>query len=72
MKIAYKTINRAEAKDAFLNKGMGSNPFIILNSYDKTLLGIACMLNMNLRANDEEKITPPLFTLKKHRKIEPI
>lgn len=65
MKIAYKTINRAEAKDAFLNKGMSSNPFTILNSDDKTLLGIACMLNVNLRANDEEKLNPLLFILKK-------
>jgi hypothetical protein len=33
-KVADMAISRVEAKDAFLNKGMTSNPFSILNTDD--------------------------------------
>lgn len=54
MKIAEKAINRAEAKDAFLNQSNNQNPFSILNSDDSTLIEIAYMLNINLGSSKEE------------------
>jgi hypothetical protein len=42
------------AKDAFLNKGISSNPFSVLNSSDISLIGIANMLNVSLGKSREE------------------
>ena len=38
LKITEKAISRAAAKDAFLNKGMSSNPFSVLNTSDNILV----------------------------------
>jgi hypothetical protein len=54
VKIAEKAINRAEAKDAFLNQSNNQNPFSILNSDDSTLIEIAYMLNISLGSSKEE------------------
>jgi hypothetical protein len=70
VKIANKAINR-EAKDACPNKGMDTNPFTILNFDDKILLGIACMLKVNLGATEEE-INSSFVHIKDMEKIEPI
>jgi hypothetical protein len=54
IKIIEKAISRAVAKDAFLNKGIFSNPFSILNSSDISLVEIADLLNVSLGKNMEE------------------
>jgi hypothetical protein len=51
---SHKAINRDEAKDAFLNKGMNFNPFTILNSDDNLLIDIAEILKMDLGSNVDE------------------
>jgi hypothetical protein len=48
IRITDKAINRAEAKDAFLNKGNNPNPFSILNSENNLLIDIAKKLGVNL------------------------
>ncbi|PWZ32474.1 hypothetical protein Zm00014a_041361 [Zea mays] len=40
IKVADKAISRAEAKDAFLNKGMNNNPFSLLNASNENLFDI--------------------------------
>jgi hypothetical protein len=41
IKVADKAISRAEAKDAFLNKGMNNNPFSLLNASNENLFDIS-------------------------------
>jgi hypothetical protein len=41
VKVADKAISRAEAKDAFLNKGMYNNSFSLLDSKNEDLLDIS-------------------------------
>jgi hypothetical protein len=54
IKITDKAISRAVAKDAFLNKGMSSNPFSVLSTSDNILVEMADLLNVSLGKNDEE------------------
>jgi hypothetical protein len=54
IKITEKAISRAVAKDAFLNKGMSSNPFSVLNTSDNVLIEMADLLSVSLGKNDEE------------------
>jgi hypothetical protein len=54
LKITEIAISRAAAKDAFLNKGMSSNPFSVLSTSDNILVEMADMLNVSLGKNDEE------------------
>jgi hypothetical protein len=56
IRITDKAINRAEAKDAFLNKGNNSNPFSILNSKNSLLIDIANKLGVNLGKGDNERL----------------
>ena len=48
MKIADKAAARAMAKDAFMNKGMNSNPFSVLNTENFVLMSIASDLGIVL------------------------
>jgi hypothetical protein len=48
MKIADKAAARAMAKDAFINKGMNSNPFSVLNTENPVLMSIALDLGIVL------------------------
>jgi hypothetical protein len=48
VKVADKAISRAEAKDAFLNKGMYTNSFSLLDSNNVDLLDIANKLGVSL------------------------
>jgi hypothetical protein len=48
MKIADKAAARAMAKDAFINKGMNSNPFSVLNTENYVLMSIASDLGIAL------------------------
>jgi hypothetical protein len=48
MKIADKAAARAMAKDAFINKGMNSNPFSVLNTENSVLMSIASDLGIAL------------------------
>jgi hypothetical protein len=48
MKIADKAAARAMAKDAFMNKGMNSNPFSVLNTGNSVLMSIASDLGIVL------------------------
>jgi hypothetical protein len=48
MKIADKAATRAMAKDAFINKGMSSNPFSVLNTDNSVLMDIASNLGIEL------------------------
>jgi hypothetical protein len=48
VKVADKAISRAEAKDAFLNKGMYTNSFSLLDTNNVDLLGIANRLGVSL------------------------
>jgi hypothetical protein len=48
MKIADKAAARAMAKDAFMNKGMNSNPFSVLNTENYVLMSIASDLGIVL------------------------
>lgn len=48
MKIADKAATRAMAKDAFMNKGMNSNPFSVLNTENSVLMSIASELGIVL------------------------
>ncbi|PWZ52177.1 hypothetical protein Zm00014a_041484, partial [Zea mays] len=41
IKVTDKAISRAEAKDAFLNKGMNNNPFSLLNTSNENLFDIS-------------------------------
>jgi hypothetical protein len=54
IKITDKAISRAVAKDAFLNKGMSSNPFSVLSTSDNILVEMADLLNVSLGKNAEE------------------
>jgi hypothetical protein len=54
IRITDKAINRAEAKDAFLNKGNNPNPFSILNPKNSFLIDIANKLGVNLGKDDNE------------------
>jgi hypothetical protein len=57
MKIADKATARAMAKDAFLTKGMISNPFSVLNSDNHVLLSIASELDIELGNSMDESIS---------------
>jgi hypothetical protein len=48
VKGADKAISRAEAKDAFLNKGMFNNSFSLLDSKNEDLLDISNGLGVSL------------------------
>jgi hypothetical protein len=48
MKIADKATMRAIAKDAFINKGMSSNPFSVRNTENYVLMDIASNLGIEL------------------------
>jgi hypothetical protein len=50
--VADKAISRAEAKDAFLNKGMTNNPFSLLNTDNEDLLVISNKLGISLCMSD--------------------
>jgi hypothetical protein len=56
IKITDKAINRAEAKDAFLNKGNNPNPFSILNSENSLLIDIVNKHGVNLGKDDNERL----------------
>jgi hypothetical protein len=56
IRITDKAINRAEAKDAFLNIGNNPNPFSILNSENSLLIDIANKLGVNLGKDDNERL----------------
>jgi hypothetical protein len=57
MKIVDKATARAMAKDAFLTKGMISNPFSVLNSDNHVLLSIASELDIELGNSLDESIS---------------
>jgi hypothetical protein len=48
MKIADKATARAMAKDAFINKGMSSNPFSVFNTDNYVLMDIASNMGIEL------------------------
>jgi hypothetical protein len=48
MKIADKATTRAVAKDAFMNKGISSNPFSVLNTDNSILMDVALKLGVEL------------------------
>jgi hypothetical protein len=56
VKVADKAISRAEAKDAFLNKGMCSNSFSLLDSNNADLLDIANKLGVSLGPSESDAI----------------
>jgi hypothetical protein len=57
MKIADKAAARAMAKDAFMTKGMNSNPFSVLNTENPVLMSIATDLGIELGNSFNESIT---------------
>jgi hypothetical protein len=57
MKIVDKATARAMAKDAFLTKGMNSNPFVVLNTENSLLLSIASDLDIELGKSLDESLT---------------
>jgi hypothetical protein len=54
--VAEKAISRAEAKDAFLNKGMSNNPFSLLNANNEDLYDISNKLGVCLGASESNVI----------------
>jgi hypothetical protein len=56
VKVADKAISRAEAKDAFLNKGMCTNSFSLLESSNVDLLDIADKLGVSLGPSETAAI----------------
>jgi hypothetical protein len=56
VKVADKAIYRAEAKDAFLNKGMCSNSFSLLDSNNDDLIDLAYKLGVSLGPSDSDVI----------------
>jgi hypothetical protein len=56
VKVADKAISRAEAKDAFLNKGMYTNSFSLLDSNNVDLLDIANRLGVSLGPSESVAI----------------
>jgi hypothetical protein len=52
IKVADKAISRAEAKDAFLNKGMNKNYFSLLNASNEDLFDISNRLGVCLGPSD--------------------
>jgi hypothetical protein len=48
IEITEKAISRAVAKDAFLNKGMSSNSFSVLNTSDNFLIEMADLLSVSI------------------------
>jgi hypothetical protein len=56
VKVADKAIFRAEAKDAFLNKGMCSNSFSLLDSNNDDLIDLAYKLGVSLGPSDSDVI----------------
>lgn len=56
MKIADKATTRAVARDAFLNKGMSSNPFSLINA-DNYLLIIADKLGAGMGVSSVDAVT---------------
>ena len=55
--VADKAISRAEAKDAFLNKGMSNNPFSLLNASNEDLCDISNKLGVCLGSSESTVIT---------------
>ena len=56
VKVTDKAISRAEAKDAFLNKGMYTNSFSLLDSNNVDLLDIANRLGFSLGPSESVAI----------------
>jgi hypothetical protein len=56
MKIPDKAVARAMAKDAFMNKGMNSNTFSVLNTENPVLMSIASDLGIDLGNSINESI----------------
>jgi hypothetical protein len=56
MKIADKATTRAMAKDAFMNKGMNSNPFSVLNTENSVLMTVAPDLGIVLGNSSTESV----------------
>jgi hypothetical protein len=56
MKIADKATTRAIAKDAFINKGMSSNPFSVLNTKNSILMNIASNLGIELGPSSTDSV----------------
>lgn len=54
VKIVDKATTRAMARDAFLNKGMSSNPFSLFNSDNDVLMDIALKLGVELGSSNVE------------------
>jgi hypothetical protein len=54
MKIADKATSRAMAKDAFINKGISSNPFSVLNTDNFVLMDVALNLRIELGSSFNE------------------
>jgi hypothetical protein len=56
VRVADKAISRAEAKDAFLNKGMSNNPFSLLNASNEDLCDISNKLGVCLGSSEANVI----------------
>jgi hypothetical protein len=56
MKIADKAIARAMAKDTFINKGISSNPFSVLNIDNAVLMDVAHKLGVELGSSYIEAV----------------
>jgi hypothetical protein len=57
VRVADKAISKAEAKDAFLNKGMFNNPFSLLNASNENLCDISNKLGVCLGSSESNVIT---------------
>jgi hypothetical protein len=57
MKIADKATTRAVARDAFLNKGMSSNPFSLINADNYLLISVADKLGVGLGVSSADVVT---------------
>jgi hypothetical protein len=56
MKIVDKATMRAMAKDAFINKGMSSNPFFVFNTDNFVLMDIASNLGIELGSSFTDSV----------------
>jgi hypothetical protein len=54
VKVADMAISRAEAKDAFIHKGVSCNPFSVLNTDDDVVIDLAKNLDVGLGSNSSE------------------
>jgi hypothetical protein len=57
VKIADKATARAMAKDAFINKGMSSNPFSLFNSDNTVLMDIASNLGIEVGSSYADSVS---------------